>query len=182
MAPKKAFGQILRIALTGCLTLAIALAQPPRFVRSSIQVARNFNRTPLPLAINSVAAAADNFLWIASDEGLFRFDGAHFHQASKEPASSVAAVTTDGWVWTGSDRGLIAFRSGESRKMFSQSISSVVARGNEVLVNANGIWRGQHRRLVACWCRGQWAAGTRRKGSSLVWVRSGDLHAEFERR
>ncbi len=141
MAPKKARGQILRIALTGCLTLAIALAQPPRFVRSSIQVARNFNRTPLPLAINSVAAAADNFLWIASDEGLFRFDGAHFHQASKEPASSVA-VTTDGWVWTGSDRGLIAFRSGESRKMFSQSISSVVARGNEVLVNANGIWRG----------------------------------------
>jgi tRNA A-37 threonylcarbamoyl transferase component Bud32 len=114
-------------------------ATPTRFL--TIQIARNFNRTPLPLAIHAIAAGTDDFLWIAADQGLFRFDGTHFHLVDREPLTQVA-VTTDGWVWGGGDQGLITFRQGERRKLLSVKVSGLVARGKEVVLSAGGVWRG----------------------------------------
>ncbi len=132
--------QILRLILIATLVSGFAEAQIANFVRSPIQVARNFDRAPLPLNVNATAYG-DDYLWVAADEGLYRFDGEHFHLIDKKPASSVA-VTTDGWVWRGGNEGLVAFRKGEARKISSRPVLGIVARRNEVLVNSDGLQRG----------------------------------------
>lgn len=69
------------------------------------------------LADVSLAQDAEGFLWVGSEDGLFRYDGRTFQKfgmAEGLPSPSVRRVrcTSDGWVWVETDRGLARGRQG----------------------------------------------------------------------
>jgi len=97
------------------------------------------------LNVRAVAAAPD-FLWVGAKQGLFRFDGEHFHQIGNDPIEAVA-VTQDGVVWAGGPLGLFVYvkqRDGayQPRNLLQQAVSGVVARGNQIVASADFLWTG----------------------------------------
>ena len=63
--------------------------------------------------VNALTESPNGFLWIGTDAGLARFDGAHFAQihfragVSREVRVSSLALVPDGSLWVGTDTGLI---------------------------------------------------------------------------
>ncbi len=106
-----------------------------------IQIARTFAPPGTAVAIRAIAADAEGFLWVATNQGLFRFDGVHFHRFSTEPLTHVA-VSSDGWVWEGGAQGLTARQHDRSVKLLSSPVTGLVARGAEVVVSSSQVWRG----------------------------------------
>ena len=72
----------------------------------------------LPGYPRSIAQTRDGFLWLATDFGLQRFDGARFTSWEPPPGSSLPGValrllaTRDGSLWIGTDRGLARWNDG----------------------------------------------------------------------
>ena len=62
------------------------------------------------LSINAVTQTADGLLWIGTEDGLFAFDGAHFHRIGTTeglPSSWVFSLLADeSGVWVGTARGV----------------------------------------------------------------------------
>ena len=62
--------------------------------------------------VNAIAQTPNGFLWVGTDGGLARFDGAHFTQIrlragkSKEIPVSFLVTAEDGALWVGTDSGL----------------------------------------------------------------------------
>jgi ligand-binding sensor domain-containing protein len=134
----RAVKRAARVAALLIGVLSIGHAEPI----SLLQMARHF-RVPIPGAeLRAIAADADNYLWLATPRGLIRFDGQHFDKVLDRAVETVA-VTADGWVWTGGTEGLFAVRRGAVRHMLTQPVTSIVARGREIVVGNTGrLWRG----------------------------------------
>lgn len=74
-------------------------------------------------AASAVAQTRDGYLWIATDEGLVRFDGTRFTLLNKESApglrdSRILSLVADrgGTLWIGTERGLSSLREGVVRE------------------------------------------------------------------
>jgi signal transduction histidine kinase/ligand-binding sensor domain-containing protein len=76
-------------------------------------------RDGVPRDIHAIAQASDGFLWLATDDGLYRFDGQSFDRY--EPASgdpfpgtqfTAIAATSDGGLWLGYGRVGVSFLKG----------------------------------------------------------------------
>jgi ligand-binding sensor domain-containing protein len=93
------------------------------------------------VTVTGIATDPQDFLWVATNQGLFRFDGAHFHRFNSEPLTHVA-LTSDGWVWAGGPRGLLAIRREQTRKMLTGPVIGLVARGAEIVVSSPQVWQG----------------------------------------
>src|SRR6058998_2647455 len=91
------FRFILRIAFALSL-LAVAEAAPHR-----LRVHPNPSIT-----VFSIAEGPDGFLWLAAADGLYRYDGFHYHKITSYPFSSArfVAFTRDGSLWCGDFEGL----------------------------------------------------------------------------
>ncbi len=104
-------------------------------------MARHFH-LPVPgVEVRALASGGGNFLWLATNHGLFRFDGQHFERMLDADLRSVAS-TNDGWIWAGGAKGLTALRDGSQRRMSELPVASLVARDREVVFNAGRLFRG----------------------------------------
>ena len=109
----------------------------------------------------SILESRDGFIWIATKDGLNRYDGYRFEIFSPDPfdpfaiaASEVRHLHEDkrGWIWVGYDGGLDVFMP-EKRRFFhlpipaEQGFIGYIGRivelpGGEVWVDSNGtLWR-----------------------------------------
>ncbi len=65
--------------------------------------------------ILDVASDSRGVIWVASPDGLLRFDGRHYHRVTDFPlaTSSFVAVAPDRSIWAGGNAGLAVLRSGK---------------------------------------------------------------------
>jgi signal transduction histidine kinase/ligand-binding sensor domain-containing protein len=98
-------------------------------------------------AVRSVVQAADGYLWVATAEGLVRFDGVRFSGFGPEPDSTLSLgrvrslfPTPDGDVFAGTDRGgLLRWHAGKMHRLLPETsaggagITQVIAEGGGVI-------------------------------------------------
>src|SRR5690242_1575121 len=65
------------------------------------------------LTVNAIVQSPDGFLWLAASDGLYRFDGFHYHKIDSFPFKSArfVALTRDGSLWCGGLEGLARLRN-----------------------------------------------------------------------
>jgi ligand-binding sensor domain-containing protein/signal transduction histidine kinase len=96
-------------------------ARAPQLARSQLSVRVWEVRDGLPQnQVRAVRQTRDGYLWVATYDGLARFDGVRFAVFNREntPALPSNIFTSlcegrDGALWAGSDGGLVRFRGGE---------------------------------------------------------------------
>lgn len=116
-APSRWF-LVLVSMLASVFSAGDALAQDPRYLRDQSWSTAD----GLPQAsVHAIALTPDGFLWIATEQGLARYDGAQFTVYDRTstpqlPSNDLCclAVTEDGTLWVGSGDGLLALQDGRS--------------------------------------------------------------------
>ena len=68
---------------------------------------------PNSLTIFSIAQGPDGMLWLAAEDGLYRFDGFHYHKIPNFPFASArfVAFTSDGSLWAADFEGVTRVRN-----------------------------------------------------------------------
>src|SRR6185436_832232 len=107
-------------ALVVCV--ALAEAEPPPAPEPSARAFRSWTtESGLPQnSVHAIAQTPDGYLWIGTQEGLARFDGARFvvfdrHRMAGGTSNAIQAlhVARDGSLWIGTTRGgLSRFKDG----------------------------------------------------------------------
>jgi signal transduction histidine kinase/ligand-binding sensor domain-containing protein len=120
----KAIVWLLRTLLSTALVtppLATSAEEPRRLAHYSHQ--RWIEGSEAPAPVMAMAQGRDGFLWLATGEGLFRFDGIRFERIEPQPNAeqhnqpSALLVTKSGDVWTNFETShrFAVFRQGELR-------------------------------------------------------------------
>ncbi|MGO4261566.1 two-component regulator propeller domain-containing protein [Lysobacter sp. TAB13] len=155
--------RILLIVVSAALPTATSAQEPRRLANYTHQ--RLIERSQAPAPVLAMAQGRDGFLWLATAEGLFRFDGSRFElieaegRGQKHGAPSALLVTRSGEVWTNfeTSRRFAVYRGGALRILDAPAAPSrVVAMAEgadgaiwaltanydaEVLRFHNGRWR-----------------------------------------
>ena len=66
---------------------------------------------PIPLTVINLTGDRDGLIWIATKQGVFRFDGLHYQQIPGYPFQSVRFIAAEpgGAVWAGGSQGLARY-------------------------------------------------------------------------
>jgi ligand-binding sensor domain-containing protein len=67
------------------------------------------NETQSPVNVNAMAEASSGYIWVGTNEGLYRFNGRDFtfiHDSIKRPVTAVACLGNE--VYLGYENGVIA--------------------------------------------------------------------------
>jgi signal transduction histidine kinase/ligand-binding sensor domain-containing protein len=110
-------GQIVKVVMLmvfGCIS--VRAEQPSPLSIHSLYHNRWTVREGVPSNIRTIAQAADGYLWIGTDHGLFRFDGVHFSPYQPQRSGTVlsqdiaviTALDSDG-LWIGYEHGGASF-------------------------------------------------------------------------
>src|SRR5689334_16814436 len=72
------------------------------------------------LVVIAVAQDAEGYLWAGTEDGLYRYDGDHFHRYGIEeglPSTDIKAIAIGdrGEVWAGTSRGVAVLQDGRFR-------------------------------------------------------------------
>ncbi|MFN7923411.1 MAG: protein kinase [Bryobacteraceae bacterium] len=80
------------------------------------------------IAVLAITQGPDGWLWLAAEDGLYRFDGASFVKMQEFPCRSARALamTGNGAVWIGSREGLVRF-DGRFKQFLDGNVRSMVA-------------------------------------------------------
>lgn len=139
----------LRVRLNVAFVFLVAVpilagpADPPPLLHYSLQVWTRNEGLPLN-AVRDIAFTPDGYMWLATDVGLVRFDGARFtlfdsRRVKEFPGDliEVLSVDSEGTLWVGFNGGLVSLKEGvfSSSAMDRFSSSNVKwiqqdARGN----------------------------------------------------
>src|SRR5579883_179831 len=120
------------------------------------------------LAINTLLQDRTGFVWVGTNNGLFRFDGHDFHRFDASAGLAAQAVsslfeTRDGSLWVATEAGL-SRRSGD-RFIRVDSAGAAPERGPETIAEDpihNGIYLATSRGLLRIEASGsrEWIPGT----------------------
>lgn len=135
-----------RLAVVALAAAPAAAAAIPASYPVSVLVADHWTtRDGLPIsAVPSLAASATGYLWLATEEGPFRFDGVRFavdRAAAALPTSAIRVVREDpaGALWAGTRRGL-AVRRGARFEPVSLGGSEIDVL--DLATGPGGVWVG----------------------------------------
>src|SRR5213082_1968210 len=106
------------------------------------------------LSVVSILQDGEGYLWVATEDGLYRYDGDRFHRFGAEdglPSNEITslALASDGRLSVGTFRGLARFRDGRFHALQGPAVQITalaaapggalwVATGNELLVEQQG--------------------------------------------
>src|SRR6476620_2683624 len=113
---------MLRLIVSATLALCLPLlagAAPHR-----LRVHPNSSLTLL-----SIAEGPDGLLWQSATDGLYRFDGFHYHKIASYPFSSARFLgfTADGSLWCGDFEGLVRFHNNRFEVVARDSVIGLAA-------------------------------------------------------
>jgi ligand-binding sensor domain-containing protein len=102
-------------------------------------------RDGAPNNIETISPGMDGFLWIASDDGLYRFDGNSFERMQLPPnlqgrAVGSVAQTEDGTLWISFLIGGLVRMHGNAVHVFTETDGLHPASIGGVTVVANHVW------------------------------------------
>src|SRR5438067_63201 len=112
------------------LLLASAPAEPPgRFAFRSYGSEQGLEN----LSVLAIVQDREGFLWVATEDGLYRYDGDRFHRYGAEeglPSNQMTslALGDDGRLWAGTFRGVALFEDGRFRAV-AKSLPDVRIKG-----------------------------------------------------
>ena len=91
---------------------------------------------PNSLTIFSIAQGPAGLLWLAADDGLYRFDGFHYHKITAFPFASArfVAFTRDGSLWVADFEGLTRVRNNRFEVVLTEEVSGMAAYPDQVFV------------------------------------------------
>ncbi len=114
------------------LLAALALALPAYSAPHRLRV------YPNSLTIFSIAQGPDGMLWLAAEDGLYRFDGFHYHKIPNFPFASArfVAFTSDGSLWAADFEGVTRVRNNKFEIVSRAEVGGLAAYPNEIFVRA----------------------------------------------
>ncbi len=127
-----------------CLWAGIAFAQAPHFQSYSILKKNEIVR------INALLQDKAGFVWMATEKGLFKFDGTkqkHFTTADSLPDENVTALAEDssGRIWLGHRNGKLAYIEDGQVKKFIAPEGDAAGEISDIFFDAHGIlWFSTH--------------------------------------
>src|SRR5580700_4593200 len=91
---------------------------------------------PNSLTIFSIAQGPDGLLWLAAEDGLYRFDGFHYHKITSFPFASArfVAFTRDGSLWVADFEGLTRVRNNHFETILTEEVSGMAAYPDQIFV------------------------------------------------
>ena len=142
---------VLLLAVTGGAWALDPALQPTQYVRENWQIPDG-----LPQAsAQAIARTPDGYLWVGTQEGLARFDGARFvvFDSGNEPGIpnkhiSVLHVDRSGRLWIGTRAGLAVLEGGRFRTYDGIAALAQAQVGSIVEDRAGRLWVGTERGLV----------------------------------
>src|SRR6185369_16740258 len=116
---------ILKTALAFSL-LAVAEAVPHRL---------RVHSNPA-LIIFSIAEGPDGLLWLAASDGLYRYDGFHYHKIMSFPFPSArfVAFTRDGSLWCGDFEGLTRVLNNRFEILLKEQVNNMAVYPDRLFV------------------------------------------------
>lgn len=131
----------LAILLSLCLYGTLS-AQIPHFQHYSLLGKKN------KVEINKIVQDSKGYLWFATDQGVFRFDGKeynHYDLSDSLPDINVTAIAEDsiGRMWFGHNHGMISILTNGKISLFETEEGNATAPISDILFDRNGVlWFG----------------------------------------
>ena len=106
---------------TRLLPIALALAGFLRAAPHRMQVYPNSS-----IIIRAIVEGADGLLWLAAEDGLYRFNGVNYRKAPGYPFATAEflSIAADGALWIGSREGLVRY-SGDFRVITRKGVKTL---------------------------------------------------------
>src|SRR3982751_3893256 len=89
-----------------------------------------------PLTTLAIAEGPDGLLWLAAADGLYRFDGFHYHKITSFPFPSARflAFTRDGSLWVADFEGLAHLVNNRFQVALPETVSNLAAYPDQLFV------------------------------------------------
>ncbi|MCA1825369.1 MAG: diguanylate cyclase [Myxococcales bacterium] len=116
--------------VTAFVLLAAVPAEPPgRFAFRSYASEQGLEN----LSVLAIVQDREGFLWVATEDGLYRYDGDRFHRFGAEdglPSNQMTSIALgdDGRLWAGTFRGVALFDQGRFRQV-AKSLPDLLIKG-----------------------------------------------------
>ncbi len=88
------------------------------------------------LQIHGIGEGPSGFLWLATTEGVYRFDGFHYQKIEEYPFRSALTLgfSSDGSLWVGDYQGLARMRGGRWQVVINEEVHGLAVYPDRVLV------------------------------------------------